>query len=170
MSPALRAPLILRGAWFPKAHKASPWATMEVITQPAAQAAIVVKPKARLGEPWVMYPTMFRAAERRHGERQLIERRSSPRRGSPKIINLNPRLAELALGLATCAAPQLVESSSIYDSPPALLFTIYDLHNLTGGESRGPGPLKVVATQLPRHIHHFADKVEPRNAPGFHCL
>lgn len=43
-------------------------------------------------------------------------------------------------------------------------------HNLTGGESRGPGPLKVVATQLAGHVHHFADKVEPGNAPGFHCL
>jgi len=48
--------------------------------------------------------------------------------------------------------------------------SITQLHNLTGGESRGPGPLKVVATQLARHIHHFADKVEPGNAPGFHCL
>ena len=47
---------------------------------------------------------------------------------------------------------------------------ITQLHNLTGGEGRGPGPLKVVATQLARHIHHFADKVEPGNAPGFHCL
>lgn len=52
--------------------------------------------------------------------------------------------------------------------PFGLLFD--QLHNLTGGESRGPGPLKVVATQLARHIHHFADKVEPGNAPGFHCL
>src|SRR2546421_526435 len=44
--------------------------------------------------------------------------------------------------------------------------SITQLHNLTGGESRGPGPLKVVATQLARHIHHFADKVEPGNALG----
>src|SRR5437763_1382159 len=61
--------------------------------------------------------------------------------------------------------------------PPATFFatlrvgcSITQLHNLTGGESRGPSPLKVVATQLARHIHHFADKVEPGNAPGFHCL
>ena len=44
--------------------------------------------------------------------------------------------------------------------------SITQLHNLTGGESRGPGPLKVVATQLARHIHHFADKVEPGNPPA----
>ena len=35
------------------------------------------------------------------------------------------------------------------------------LHNLTGGESRGPGPLKVVATQLARHIYNFAEKESP---------
>src|ERR1044072_5976387 len=49
--------------------------------------------------------------------------------------------------------------------PFGLLFD--KLHNLTGGESRGPGPLKVITTQLARHVHHFADKVEPGNTPGF---
>ena len=43
--------------------------------------------------------------------------------------------------------------------------SITQSHNLTGGEGRGP--LKVVATQLARHVHHFADKVEPGNAPSF---
>ena len=46
----------------------------------------------------------------------------------------------------------------------------FQLHDLTGGESRRRSPLRVVATQLARHVHHFADKVEPGNTRGFHCL
>ena len=80
-----------------------------------------------------------------------------------------------AVGCAPYATRRVGEVSQLYSYHQEAYYrgkgcSMTQLHNLTGGESRGPGPLKVVATQLTRHIHHFADKVEPGNAPGFHCL
>ena len=44
------------------------------------------------------------------------------------------------------------------------------LKSLTRRVSAGPSPLKIIAAQPPGDIHGFADRIEPRNAFGHHCL
>ena len=44
------------------------------------------------------------------------------------------------------------------------------LGHLARGVAAGPGPLKIVAAQPAGHIDHFADEIESRHAPRFHCF
>src|SRR6185369_17598458 len=112
---------------------------------------------------------------RRPPEKSLVM--TAPRRGARRQVNVRELYSEGSGTPPGCDQINLALPVVSADSDHRLLscnpsgcYSITQLHNLTGGESRGPGPLKVVATQLARHVNHFADKVEPGNAPGFHCL
>ena len=43
-------------------------------------------------------------------------------------------------------------------------------HCIPGGESGRPRPLKIESAEVPGHVHHLADKKQPRNIPALHCL
>ncbi len=45
-----------------------------------------------------------------------------------------------------------------------------DLHALTRSETRGPGPLEVIASELTGHVYHFTDEVESGHISDFHRL
>src|SRR5467141_3349990 len=48
--------------------------------------------------------------------------------------------------------------------------TLPTLNRLAGRVTRSPGPLKIVAAQLTRHIDNFSDEEESRDALCFHRL
>ena len=72
-------------------------------------AAIRVKPKARLCEPWVFVSYMVRAAKRRQRiSRADYQKSQSPLRGQITLVVRTQGSQSLALGLILIAAPQLV--------------------------------------------------------------
>ena len=61
---------------------------------------------------------------------------------------------------------QRSQSSKAKNQKPKTAF----LNSLSRCITRGPGPLEVVATELPGDIHHFADEKESRHPPCLHRL
>ena len=90
----------------------------DVSIQTSCGAAIRVKPRARLCEPWVSVPKVIepRRGDRKHfqisARYELCRRFAAPKSNEP----LTQDSQSLALGLTLTAAPQLLECSRLMSS------------------------------------------------------
>jgi hypothetical protein len=110
---------VVVGQWGPSTVVSIRSQPIDIRREPSTscEAAVRVKPTARLCEPWVTPAKVIEPPEGRHRllviNPRLFTDSLSPPRGSANLTNLTQGSQSLALGLTLTAAPQLVEGSRL---------------------------------------------------------